>query len=305
VSRMKRLNQSAVRAAERFVWLSGRLIDRHRLAHLLHGDRAASVLAALRPYQNPDGGFGHALEPDLRGPISQPQPVEVALHVLDEVDAFSDPMVGAACDYLAGITTSDGGVPFVLPSVRPYPRAPWWETGDDPPASLNPTAAIAGLLHKHGVDHPWLGPATEFCWSRLVGLERTDAYEARASLLFLEHAPDRTRAEAVFDRLGALIAGQGLGAPEPDPEGQAHTRLDFAPAPGSIGRRLFRDDVIEAALDRLVAAQGEDGGWPVPWPVWTPATGPEWRAVLTIGALRQLRAYNRGPEAGVAGEGGG
>jgi hypothetical protein len=51
--------------------------------------------------------------------------------------------------------------------------------------------------------------------------------------------------------------------------------------------------VIEAHLDALVDAQGEDGGWPVPWPVWTPATGPEWRSWITIGALRTLRANGR------------
>jgi hypothetical protein len=45
----------------------------------------------------------------------------------------------------------DGGLPFVLPSVRPYPRAPWWQTGDQPPGSLLPTASIAGLLLARGL----------------------------------------------------------------------------------------------------------------------------------------------------------
>ena len=61
-------------AAAGFVWRTARLLDRHRFAHLfLDGDRAP-VLAALAAYQNPDGGFGNALEPDLRGPASQPEP---------------------------------------------------------------------------------------------------------------------------------------------------------------------------------------------------------------------------------------
>ncbi len=53
-----------------FIWRTARLLDRHRFAFLfLDGPRDA-VLRALRPYQNADGGFGHALEPDLRGPVS-------------------------------------------------------------------------------------------------------------------------------------------------------------------------------------------------------------------------------------------
>jgi hypothetical protein len=54
----------------------------------------------------------------------------------------------------------------VLPSIAAYPRADHWGDGDFPPG-LNPTAAIAGLLHALGVDHPWLDKATDFCWREL------------------------------------------------------------------------------------------------------------------------------------------
>jgi hypothetical protein len=290
---MKCLQPSALDAAERFVWVSGRLLDRHRFAHLFRGGDPAAVLDALRPYQNPDGGFGNALEPDLRGPASQPQPVEVALHVLAEVEALDDRMAGTACDYLTTITTAEGGVPFVLPGVRAYPRAPWWETGDDPPASLNPTAAIAGLLHRGGVRHPWLEPATEFSWRQIDRQGETGTYEMRCVLLFLEHVPDRIRAGAALERVGPKLQEHGLVAPEPAGEGEAFSPLDYAPAPGSLARRLFADREVEAHLDALVDAQREDGGWPVGWPVWTPATGPEWRAWITIESVRRLQAYGR------------
>jgi hypothetical protein len=293
VAVVKCLQPSALDAAERFVWLSGRLLDRHRFAHLFRDGDRAPVLAALDPYQNPDGGFGNALEPDLRGPGSQPQPVEVALHVLDELGAMNDAMVAAACDYLVTITTPEGGVPFVLPSVRACPRAPWWETDDDPPASLNPTAAIAGLLHGGGVSHPWLEPATEYCWRRIDQLGETGTYEMCCVLGFLEHVPDRARAEAALRRVGPKLVEQGLVALEPGAGGEAFSPLAYAPGPGGIARRLFADGVVDAHLDALVDAQDEDGGWPVGWPVWTPATGPEWRAWLTIESIQCLRAYGR------------
>ena len=66
----KMLTASALAAAERFTWLNARLIDRLRFAHLFRGGAAAPVVAALRPYQNADGGFGNGLEPDFRGPVS-------------------------------------------------------------------------------------------------------------------------------------------------------------------------------------------------------------------------------------------
>ena len=180
-----------------FIWRTARLLEQRRFAYLFLDGQRQAVLEALRPYQNPDSGFGNGLEPDIRGPVSQPVPTWTALCILDEAGAFADPLVTRACDYLLTITTPDGGVPFVLPSVRDYPRAPWWETGDQPPASLNPTAAIAGLLHKHRVEHPWLTAATEYCWRKLDEMERTDPYEMRAVLPFLDFVSDRQRAENV------------------------------------------------------------------------------------------------------------
>lgn len=280
-------------AAADFVWRNARLLDRARFAYLFQGGPRAAVIEALRPYQNGDGGFGNALEPDLRGPESQPQGAEVALWRLDEVNCFPAAMVERACDYLMTITTPDGGVPYVLPSVRAHPHAPWWETDDDPPASVNPTAPIAGLLHKHGVDHPWVGTATEFCWRAIETLEDLEPYDARAILVFLDYVPDRPRAEAAFARVGAMIVDRGLVALDPAAEGHVHSPLQFAPRPEVMARRLFTDAVIETHLDALVAAQAEDGGWPINWTAFTPAAGIEWRGWMTVNALHTLRAYGR------------
>src|SRR5690349_17130131 len=113
-------------AAETFIWCNARLIDRHRYSALYKNGDPDTVVRALQAYQTPDGGFGHALEPDGRGPDSQPLHVHSALLMLDEVGRFSIPMVQRAIEYLAAITTPDGGVPAILPSAQGYPRAPWW-----------------------------------------------------------------------------------------------------------------------------------------------------------------------------------
>jgi hypothetical protein len=280
-------------AAAGFVWRTGRLIDRYRFAHLFLGGDRAPVLAALAAYQNPDGGFGNALEPDLRGPASQPEPVEVAFRVLDEVGAMDHPMVAAACDWLVTASTAEGGVPFVLPSALEHPRAPWWQTEPDPPAGLVPTAAIAGLLHKHRAEHPWLAGATAFTWRAIDAMGRTNPYEVRSVLPFLDHVPDRARAEAAFRRVGALTLDQGLVALDPAAEGEVHSPLDLAPTPDTMARRLFSDEVIEAHLDHLAASQRPDGGWTVNFPAFTEAAGLEWRAVVTVSSLVVLGAYGR------------
>ena len=292
---MKTVTADALAAAEKYLLLNARLIDRLRFAHHFRDGSAASVRASLAAYANADGGFGHALEPDLRGAGSQPQPVEVAFRILDETASadkpFAGPLVRPACDYLSTISAADGGVPFVLPSVRDTPAAPWWQSPDDPPGNLNPTAALAGLLHKHRVDHPFVEQATAFCWPRIEALTETTPYEAHAVLSFLDHVPDRDRAAAAFERFAPLVMPHV--ALDPDARGEAHFPLDFAPSPAGYGRRLFDEDTIERHLDALVAAQRDNGSWTFNWPAWTPVVQHEWSGFVTVARLLTLRAYGR------------
>ncbi len=281
------------RAAE-FVALNARLIDRRRFAlHFAGGDPGALV-DALRPYANPDGGFGNALEPDLRAAESQPQPVALAFETLDEAGAFDDPIVVRACDWLVTITTPDGGVPGVLESALASPRAPWWQPppGDER-GSMAVTPVIAALLHRHGVEHPWRDGATEFSWRGVEELDFTGAYDARGAVTFLDHAPDRERAEAEMERIGPRLLESGLVAVDPGAEGETHTPLDFAPAPGRLSRAAFDAALIERHLDALAAAQLDDGGWMFNWLAWAPAVTLEWRGWLTVRALGVLRANGR------------
>src|SRR5437588_2988112 len=87
---MRVIDRPALDAAEHFMLLNARLIDRLRFARLFRGGTTDAVLTALRPYQNDDGGFGNAFEPDTRTPLSQPLPTMMALELLDEL-ALWDP----------------------------------------------------------------------------------------------------------------------------------------------------------------------------------------------------------------------
>src|SRR5207342_3720383 len=111
---MKTVTPGALQRAETFVLLEARLLDRLRFAYHFRGGSADAVIRSLRPYQNPDGGFGNALEPDRREPGSQPFAIQHVLETLDETDRFDDLMVADVCDYLTKISRPEGGVPFAL-----------------------------------------------------------------------------------------------------------------------------------------------------------------------------------------------
>lgn len=298
-----------IQKAGDFILRTARLVDRLRYACLFKRGSAEAVVAALAPYQNPDGGFGNALEPDLRGSASQPVTVYSAFAVLDDIGRLRGEMVTRAVDYLASVTTPAGGVPIAFANIREAPRAPFVNVADKPVPGLLPTASLAGLLLKHHVEHPWLTTATSFCWSALEALKETHPYEVEHSLIFLEHAPDRIRAAKEAERLRGFVRDGRLVLLDPsDPTsarvpkgyapGELHTPLNYAPRPDSLARQWFSDQEIERALDALAGGQQEDGGWMFNWRIWNEATTLESRGQVTIEALKTLRAYGRLPVQG-------
>ena len=183
-------------------------------------------------------------------------------------------------------------MPFVLPTVRDAPRAGWWNTDEEnPPASINPTASIAGLLHKRSFHHPWLDQATAYCWQQIENLQSTFAHDFICAMHFLEHAPDRARAERAFERLSTQLLESGQITYDPNATGYVYMPLFFAPSPQSLCRRLFDDSTIRIHLDALAQKQQEDGGWPISWSAVTPACELEYRGIVTINALKTFQAY--------------
>ncbi|MBW8738863.1 MAG: hypothetical protein JF621_17645 [Streptomyces turgidiscabies] len=290
--------------AEHFVWLTARVLEQRRFAyHFLNGG-ADPVETALEAYRNEDGGYGHALEPDLRGPVSQPLHVGHALRVLDAIGRCGGQRVERVCRYLTSVSTADGALPAIHPSQRGYPAAPFVPIVDDPPSELLSTGPVVGLLHRNEVWHAWLFRATDFCWQAVDSLEKSHPYEVEAAVAFLDSVPDRSRAEATADRLGRLVREHRLVALDPErldaspvapgyAPGEHHFPYDYARTPGSLARAWFTDEEMARSLDFLASEQREDGGWPIRWRAWAPGTALEARPMVTIEALRTLKAYGR------------
>jgi hypothetical protein len=278
-------------AAALFLAANARVLDRRRYERLFAGGDATPVRDAVAAYRNPDGGFGHGLEPDGRAPASQPAAIEIALRVLHQADAWDPGLVADACDWLQANAPAEGGAVFAEPTIEGWPHAPWWVPEPGRPASLASTGQIAGTLHARGVSHPWLDRATELLWSRIDGLAAPGPYDLHGALRFLDYVPDRERAERALKRVAPMLLG--VVAQDPDTPGETHSPLDFAPLPGSLARSVFAEPVIRAHLDHLAAGQRDDGGWMFNWPAWSPAAEGDWRGYITVDALRILRANGR------------
>jgi hypothetical protein len=301
------VSDTVIGNAARFLWEAGRVLEQRRFEFLFGGEEAAGgVLAALDAYRGRDGGYAFGLEPDTRGPAAQPISVPAALRVLAETGAMNSPRVIQICDWLARHTAANGGVPAVLPSLRPYPRPPWLPISDDPAGDLLATGQIAGPLLRAGVEHPWLPTAAAFSRDAIEQLDQTHPYEAEAAVAFLDGTQDRAWAGRQARRLGEMVRDQRIvlldpGHPEQArlspgyAEGEFHLPHDFAPRPGSLARGWFTDAEMDRSLRHLAGRQQDDGGWPVSWAQWSPTSTMEARPAVTLAALLTLRAYGRLP----------
>lgn len=284
-------------AAENFIWSTARLLDRHRYALLFADGLPELVVEGLRGYQNPDGGFGHALEPDLRCPASQPAPTLYALEILNEAGAADQDLARDARSWIASVAEPDGGIRFVLPGFEGYPHAPWWSDAGESAATSEPgsflTFGLAAVFHEAGItDDDWLDRATEWSWSSIESTDEPGGYWLKYALAFLDAVPDDGRAQEMISSLVKRVDPSVI-APIGGVEGEALRPLDLSPRPGSRSRALVGQAQLDAHLDTVESGQQDDGGWMFDWLAWSPAQTNDWRGNVTIRALRWLRDNGR------------
>jgi hypothetical protein len=282
-------------AARGFMATHARVLDRRRFGLLFEGAGAEPVLAALRAYRNPDGGYGHGLEPDLRARESQPAAAFHAFEAFADAAPVRAPEAVELCDWLDRVALPDGGLPFALPIEDSSGCAPFWAQADPQSFSLQITAIVAAHAHRVAAHdpavagHPWLARATSRCLAAIDALEEAPAaYELAFAVRLLDAAHDRDgAAPRLLARLGAYVPRDGRLRVVGGLADEALWPLDLAPEPNRPARNLLDEGAVAADLERLAAEQ-EDGGWSVDFQSYSAAAALEWRGYATVRALSVL-----------------
>jgi hypothetical protein len=284
-------------AARSFMAGHARVLDRRRFELLFEGGDAEPVLAALAAYRNPDGGYGHGLEPDLRAPESQPAAALHAFEVFADIAPVPTREAVELCDWLDTVALPDGGLPFALPIEDATGCAPFWADADPQAFSLQITSIVAAHANRVAAHdpavaaHPWLARATSRCLAAIDALETAPAaYELAFAVRLLDAAHDRDgAAPGLLARLGEYVPDDGrlrVVGGRPD---ETLWPLDLAPEPGRPARTILDEAVVKADLERVAGEQEEDGGWSVDFQSYSPAAALEWRGYATVRALTILR----------------
>ncbi|BCJ95821.1 hypothetical protein acsn021_33900 [Anaerocolumna cellulosilytica] len=112
------------------------------------------IIAALSFYQNGDGGFGNALEPDNWNPNSTPYTTLYAISILNDIE-FMDlnhPIYKGIMKYLhSEKDLKEYGWRFCVPSNDGFPHAPWWNFNEE--ANLTESIGVTAQLSIFVLNH--------------------------------------------------------------------------------------------------------------------------------------------------------
>ena len=260
------------------------------------------MLEALAAFQNPDGGFGHALEPDLRMPGSS------VLATLSALDALRDLGCGAGDVGDRGgvawlVARFDPALPgwrYVGPGAEASPLAPHWRWELHRPGGpwdhvLNPGSRVRSVLSHW----PELAPAglretLEHAFLRRVTEAAARPHDLGVDTLHYAAAVDNAVSRAAL----RAAAVQAVSRDPAEWATYCAKPLRLAPAPDSPLAGCLAPE-LAANLDWELQHQADDGSWLPNWTwqghfpeAWEVARR-EWQGDLTLRTLRSLRAFGR------------
>ena len=267
---------------------------------------ADSVVAELMKYQNADGGFGNALEPDLRAPESSALATSIAFQVIREAGRVrSESTASRAVDYL-GNTFDNAQLTWrIVPqSAEGSAHAPWWNqsAGEDAFESFspNPTAELLGYLYDYrdSAREPLIATLSSKILDHVSRLDTIEIHEFLCCKRLAEtedlHAAFR---EELLRCMHRLLSATVSSVPS-EWAGYGLRPLQIADRPDSPCHEALRDAVKEN-LDYEISTQEEEGKWAPTWSwgdqfpdAWEKARL-EWAGVLTVDKLITLRRHGR------------
>lgn len=267
--------------AKEFIYRNARPIELALWKYYMEHGSIEDVLYCLSFYQNEDGGFGHALEPDSFNPNSAPIETWQATKILQQVgygDA-SHPVIQGILRYLESgedfLEETGQWKGSVLENDN-YPHAIWWSYAPEKEGeySPNPSAALAGFILCYA-------PKESDLWRKGKALAQKsyqwllDHYpiqeehmlECYIQLYQYLKAAEMTDVMDMADfkrRLTELVSRHICYEPERWNHEYVPRPSCFIHSPQSIFYK-GNEEIVERECEYLTGAQLEDGSFNVPW----------------------------------------
>jgi hypothetical protein len=123
-----KLSKESFLKAKAFIFEQARPLEQALFQYHFENGSTEEVIFRLNQFQNNDGGFGNALEPDIRLPQSSVIATTIGLQILREINTDTKAIeVQNAIKYLLKqYDPSINAWHNVSQIVNNYPHAPWW-----------------------------------------------------------------------------------------------------------------------------------------------------------------------------------
>lgn len=294
-----KLSKANYSKARDFILTNARMIERRLFQFHFENDSPEGVFHAVYAYRNPDGGFGHGMEPDTASPESQPLFSIMALETLDEVGYLTKEIIlDDFMPYFESITTDKGGIPWMLRPKSDYPCEGHFKTVKEW-AALSTTAPLLGILEKYNIDIPWMKNAERFVWEEIERINEKHVFChlcVPRRLQFLQYTKNRKKAEKAISDLKSWIVADGVLSKDKSDDGwglygKPHS-LCYVPYPDNILSPIFSKEAIESDIEGLINKQKNDGRWDT-WYGISEGTKLEWAGIQTLWTLKVLKSHGR------------
>ncbi|MCL6295806.1 hypothetical protein [Jejuia spongiicola] len=275
------------------------MIERRLFEFYFDNGTSEGVFNAVYAYRNPDGGFGHGMEPDTASPESQPLFSIMALEILDEVGYLTKEIIlNDFMPYFESITTEKGGIPWMFRPKSNYPCEEHFKTVKEW-AALSTTAPLLGVLEKYKIDIPWMKKAEEFVWNEFERIKDKHIFCylcVSRWLTFLKYTKNQNKAKKTINNLKKWIMVDGIICKDKSDDGwglygKPHS-LNYAYSSESVLYSLFTKETIESDLKEIINKQENDGRWNT-WYGISEGTKLEWAGIQTLWALKILKNYDK------------
>jgi hypothetical protein len=133
----------------KWIYRNARPVDFARWQFHFENGTTENVLNALSAYQNEDGGFAHAYEPDFWNPNSTGLQTWFAVELLWEIKVHDSkhPLVQGILRYLKDASSfMEGKWVSELESTNDYPHAAWWHWREQ---EFSPPTTVAAFAVRH------------------------------------------------------------------------------------------------------------------------------------------------------------
>jgi hypothetical protein len=177
----KFLSESDFKEIKSFIYRNARPLEFALWQYHFENGSKENVLSALLHYQNADGGFGNAIEPDCWNPDSTPYAANYVINILREIDftEIKHPIYQGILKFLENTEyQGDNGWFFSVPENDLYPHAIWWQyNSDEKQQNIGLTASLSGFILRYvNADTKLYGIAAKYADMLFEVLKSDDSY---------------------------------------------------------------------------------------------------------------------------------